>query len=768
MAPDRDSLLPRFDTSPRSLNTGARAYTLSVIGVGTGLFAQSLWGARLVAPQLLLLLIAAEVVVSPFKIRLPLTKGRATMSLTYAVDFVALLLLGPAATIVGAMAGVWTQCTFKSISGRSTPVYQTVFSMAAVAVSVAAAAAVYSAAGGRPGVLAPHILATGFVAAVCTYFFANTALVAGAIGLGSRQSVTVVWRDSFLWSAPSYFVSAAVAAAVAVAIVGGPVWSIPLAVVPLALSFWAYKRYLGRYEAEQARALELAALHETAVTSLDRARQSEERLALQTEILVRTLATIRDGVVTTDRLGGIQYMNPAAAEMGNVATGGTGRAISEVFPFVDLNAALEPRQGSATTPTTIAGTPRVVEQSWSPIRAVDGTDGVVFVFRDISDVVRLEEERLRAVKLESLGVLAGGIAHDFNNILTTIIGSLQLASVAAPLDPVTREALAAVEDSSQRAVGLTKQLLAFSKGGAPVTTTASIADLVRGCSEFVLRGSNVACRFDIQEGLWNVNLDTGQFSQVVHNLVINAMQAMPTGGTVAIRCWNVGDAPGAAPAIPLGPGAWIGVSVTDEGVGIPSEHLGKVFDPYFTTKPGGNGLGLATSYAAVKAHGGHISVTSEVGHGTSFVVHLPATHEPVPGVGTAPSAAVQMAGTRVLVMDDEQDVRNIAVRMLTWLGYEAEAVTDGREAITRYTAARAGGRPFDVVMMDLTVRGGMGGLEALTELRQLDASIRAIVSSGYSENPVMAGFRQFGFHGVLAKPFTLQQLRAAVESVAVR
>ncbi len=499
MAPDADGVIPRFDTGLRALDPRARLYTLGVIAMGAGLLAQALGGARHVAPRLLLLLIAAEVVVSPFKVRLPLTKGRATMSLTYAVDFVSLLLLGPAATLVGAMAGVWTQCTFRSISGLRTPAYQTVFSMAAVAISVAATGAVYAALGGAPGVLVPRILLTGFLAAVCTYFFVNTALVAGAIGLGSRQSVALVWRDSFLWAAPSYFVAGAAAVAAALALVSWPVWIVPLAVVPLALSFWAYRRYLGRYEVEQRRVIELAALHETAVTSLERARRSEERLALQTEILARTLATIRDGVVTTDRLGRIQYMNPVAEQMGSLATGGTGRAIGDVFPFVDFSTASEPRQGSTTTPTTIGGTPRVVEQSWSPIRAVDGTDGVVFVFRDISDAVRLDAERLKAVKLESLGVLAGGIAHDFNNILTAIIGNLQLASIAPNLDQQTREALTAVERSSARAVGLTKQLLAFSKGGAPVKTTASIAELVRGCTKFVLRGSNVASTFDIQE-----------------------------------------------------------------------------------------------------------------------------------------------------------------------------------------------------------------------------------------------------------------------------
>jgi PAS domain S-box-containing protein len=767
MHPADEGVLPRFDTRPRALRPAARVYTFGVIVIGAGLLAFSAWAARDVPLRLLLLVIAAEVIVSPFKIRLPLTKGRATMSLTYAVDFVSLLLLGPPATLLGAMAGVWTQCTFNSLSGVRTPLYQTVFSMAAVGISVAASGAVFAVSGGTPGVLSLGFLTTGFIASVGVYFLVNTALVAGAIALGSRQSVVAVWRDSFLWAAPSYFLSAGAAVAAAFAVVRGSAWSVPLAVLPLALTFWAYRRYLGRYATEQARALELAALHEAAVDSLARARRSEEMLGLQMEVLAKTLDTIRDGVVNTDRHGRIQYMNPVAERMGNLAAAdGIGRSLTEVFPFVDIGNGLPPPRRSTVAPTTTAGTERVIEQSRLPIRAVDGTDGFVFVFRDITDAVRLEEERLKAVKLESLGVLAGGIAHDFNNLLTAIIGNLELASTEASLDPNTREALTAVEDASMRAVGLTKQLLAFAKGGAPVKTTASLSELVRGCTEFVLHGSNVACRFEIQDDLWNVDLDTGQFSQVLHNLVINARQSMPAGGTVVVRGWNVGAAPQSAQAPPLGPGRWVALSIADEGVGIPPEHLSKIFDPYFTTKPGGHGLGLSTSYAAVHAHGGRLSVTSTLGEGTCFVIHLPAsTHEPALRAGDTPDARTQTTLVRVLVMDDEPDVREIAVRMLTRLGYAAEAVSDGREAITRYADAQSAGHRFGVVMMDLTVPGGMGGLEALAELRRLDADIRAIVSSGYSENPVMADFARFGFRGVLAKPYGLAALRAAVEKV---
>ena len=429
MQPADEGVLPRFDTRPRALRPAARVYTLGVIAIGTGLLAYSAWAARHVPLRLLLLVIAAQVIVSPFKIRLPLTKGRATMSLTYAVDFVSLLLLGAPATLVGAMAGVWTQCRFNSLSGVRTPLYQTVFSMAAVAVSVAATGVVSGVLGGTPGVLSFGFLTTGFVASVGVYFLVNTALVAGAIALGSRQSVVAVWRDSFLWAAPSYFLSGAAAVAAAVAIGRGSVWSIPMAIVPLVLTYWAYQRYLGRYATEQARALELSALHEAAVDSLARARRSEEMLALHMDILVRTLDTIRDGVVNTDCHGRIQYMNPVAERMGSLAAAtAIGRPLTEVFSFVDPGNALPPQPGSTAAPTTIAGIARIIEQSRLPIRAVDGTDGFVYVFRDTTDAVRLEEERLKAVKLESLGVLAGGIAHDFNNLLMAIIGNLELAS----------------------------------------------------------------------------------------------------------------------------------------------------------------------------------------------------------------------------------------------------------------------------------------------------------------------------------------------------
>ena len=247
----------------------------------------------------------------------------------------------------------------------------------------------------------------------------------------------------------------------------------------------------------------------------------------------------------------------------------------------------------------------------------------------------------------------------------------------------------------------------------------------------MLRGSNVACHFEIQDDLWNADLDTGQFSQVVHNLVINAMQAMPAGGTVAVRCWNVGDTPQTASATPLGPGAWVAVSITDEGVGIRPEHLGKVFDPYFTTKPGGHGLGLATWYSAVKAHGGHISVTSSVGRGTLLCGAPARLHARADSRGrAAPSAAVRKPVARVLVMDDEHAVRDIAVRMLTWLGYEAEAVADGRQAITRYSRPD---RAADLRCRDDGFdRSGWHGRARSHDGAAPDRpGIRAIVSSGY-------------------------------------
>ena len=374
---------------------------------------------------------------------------------------------------------------------------------------------------------------------------------------------------------------------------------------------------------------------------------------------------------------------------------------------------------------------------------------------------RIEEDLRRREKLESVGLLAGGIAHDFNNILTAVLGNINLAqAVADPQDPVHAR-LVEAEKATLAARGLTQQLLTFSKGGLPVKRLVSLAQLVQEQTVFACRGSSVFCQIKTDPALWNTEVDEGQIGQVVNNLVLNAVQAMAGGGTVLVSADNVAADMPDDPALPRE--RFVRITVQDSGSGIPRENLQRMFDPYFTTKPGGSGLGLAVTYSIVKQHGGHIRVDSEVGKGTTFSVYLPASDRAL----TPPEGAAQSPETgngRILVMDDERMVREIAAAMLQVLGYEVESAADGAAAIALYEQARAQGRPFSAVIMDITIPGGMGGKEAIRELLAIDPGVRALVSSGYSNDPVMADFAEHGFCAVIPKPYRLADLAAALKA----
>ncbi|MEW6350088.1 MAG: response regulator [Thermodesulfobacteriota bacterium] len=383
-------------------------------------------------------------------------------------------------------------------------------------------------------------------------------------------------------------------------------------------------------------------------------------------------------------------------------------------------------------------------------------------FVDLTDRKRLEEEQARAEKLESIGVLAGGIAHDFNNLLTGMLGNISAAKMhMTPGDRIYRR-LADAEKAATRAKRLTQQLVTLASGGAPVKRIGSLIELIRDATDFALPGSNVRCELHLPEDLWWAEFDEGQTAQVLHNLIINADQAMPQGGRIEVRAENL-HLP-AQTAMPLVPGDYVRVSVIDYGVGISEEHLPKIFDPYFTTKQAGSGLGLATSYSIVKNHGGHMTVESKLGQGTTFHIYLPAIPEGhALRVEERPARA---AGTgRILVMDDEEIIRDLAADLLGALGYEVEVASEGRLAVELFRQARDSGRPFDLVIMDLTIPGGLGGKDAIGEMREIDPSVKGIVSSGYSDDPVMADFRKYGFSEVIAKPYGMQELSDVVRRV---
>ncbi len=383
------------------------------------------------------------------------------------------------------------------------------------------------------------------------------------------------------------------------------------------------------------------------------------------------------------------------------------------------------------------------------------------ILRDITDRKKMEERLLRSQKLESLSALAGGLAHDFNNLLTAILGNISLAKFDRP-DNTIYSRLEEAEKATLRAQYLTQQLLTFARGGVPAMKTLSIPSLVKDAATVALRGSRSRSEFSISDNLRPVEADDSQLSQVISNLIINADQAMPEGGTVRISCENVALI--AHSGVPLPPGDYVKISVTDGGIGIPQDQFDKIFDPYFTTKQKGRGLGLATGYSIIKRHGGHIAVKSELGTGTTFSVYLPASRQGAPQKN-AVEVVIPRSSGRILVMDDEEIIRDVTDGILSRLGYEVECVSSGAEAVAAYARAKEKGRPFDVVIIDLTVPGGMGGKEALQKLQMIDPGVTAIVSSGYSNDPIMTEFRKYGFHGVVSKPYTIKALSDTVQSV---
>jgi len=387
---------------------------------------------------------------------------------------------------------------------------------------------------------------------------------------------------------------------------------------------------------------------------------------------------------------------------------------------------------------------------------------VVLVFRDITERRRLEEELLKIQKLESVGILAGGIAHDLNNLLTGVLGNISLARMYE--DPAEKDRrLAEAEKASMQIRDLTQQLLTFSRGGAPILRTADMGKLLRDSASFALRGSNVGSEFSISDDLWPVEVDAGQINQVISNLVINAQQAMPAGGIVRVSAENI--TMGAESGLPLEPGVYIKVSVEDQGVGISEEYLQRIFDPFFSTKQAGRGLGLATSYSIIQRHNGYITVESQLGVGTTFHIYLPASPDGVFAAEKKKEEKPIMGEGRILVMDDEEHVRDTAADMLRSIGYKVVTSINGSEAIELYKEAMGAGKPFDAVIMDLTVPGGMGGKEAIQKLIKIDPEVKAIVSSGYSTDPIMVNFREYGFKGVIANPYRTRELSVVLRKV---
>ncbi len=515
-------------------------------------------------------------------------------------------------------------------------------------------------------------------------------------------------------------------------------------------------------------------------------RKAIDALSEEKERAQVTLHSIGDGVITADLNGGIETINAVA----EILTGWTskdacGKPLEKVFRSADTATGkpsrsilqksrrlLAPEEAPGAPDRNVMisrnGAAHLVEHVISPINDKDGRySGAVLVFRDVTEKARTEEEMVKSQKLESLGILAGGIAHDFNNYLAGILGNISLAKLYIDSGNKAYERVESAEKASVRAKELATKLLTFSRGGSPVRKPVSVEEVLRDSAYFAVLGSNVRCDFSLEEGLWPAMADAVQIGQVINNLVVNAVQAMNDRGTVTISAGNAPVLQGEIPYVKEG--NYVKVDVSDRGVGIPMEIRNKIFDPFFTTKEKGTGLGLTTAYNVMKSHGGNIFVDSEPGAGTTFHLYLPAAlaGTRVAAEGTAGGKTIRGKG-KVLVMDDEELILDVAGGMLEHLGYEPVFAKDGAEAISMYLQeADAGGR-FEAVIMDLNIPGGMGGKEAAERLLKLYPNAKIIVSSGYSNDPVLSKHEEFGFQGVVAKPYHIQEFSRVLHDVILK
>jgi PAS domain S-box-containing protein len=384
----------------------------------------------------------------------------------------------------------------------------------------------------------------------------------------------------------------------------------------------------------------------------------------------------------------------------------------------------------------------------------------VCIVKDITVERRMQEDLLNMQRFESISNLAGGIAHDFNNILTAILGNVSLARMYTEPEKISKR-LEKAEEAADQARKLAQQLLTFSKGGAPMKKMTSVVDLLKDSVTFALRGSNVKCDFSIADGLWSAEIDEGQISQVISNLTINARNSMQRGGVIKLRAENI--VLESTDPIPLEAGKYLKISIQDQGSGIPKDQLNRIFDPYFNLKQKGTGLELAICYSIIKRHNGHISAESEIGAGTTFYIYLPAHPEARISDSEKTGDQIMKGKGRILVVDDEESIRELLTEMLSRLGYEVTTIEDGSEAVNIYES----GERYDALIMDLTIPGGMGGKETIRRLIKIDPEVKVIVSSGYSDDPIMAEFEKYGFKGVVAKPYTIADMSRTLQQVVL-
>ncbi|MDW7649746.1 MAG: ATP-binding protein [Bacillota bacterium] len=506
------------------------------------------------------------------------------------------------------------------------------------------------------------------------------------------------------------------------------------------------------------------ALHNKMMT--ERLTESEEQYRSLVEVIPEAIFVVSDKIII--------FANSAAATLLGAESAAEliNRPLPDIIHPDDLesvrkNAPLIVKQQIPDTPLEI----KLVRLDGSAVDVefrptsftYEGKPTVLVIARDVTQQKSLEQENLNATKLEAVSILAGGVAHDFNNLLTVVLGNLSIAKMYAAKDAPLFTKLAEIERAALQTKELTHQLLAFTKDQTLQKKTVYIEELLGETIPFLLRGTNIKVRFNFTDGLPAVDIDSGQISQMINNLVINAIQAMPNGGTITVE---------AAPSsglvnVPLEPDGYVKITFKDEGCGIPKAHLPRLFEPFFTTKAEGNGLGLATSYNIIKKHGGHLTVDSAVGIGTVFSVYLPASAQTEVEQEKAEEDLMSGKG-KVLVMDDEKGVRKILTEMLELLGFDVECAATGEEAVFHYQLEEERGDGFDFVILDMTVRGGMGGEKTLRKLQAINPQVKALIASGYANADLLTDYEKHGFWGFVSKPFKLQELSNVLKKINLR
>lgn len=503
-------------------------------------------------------------------------------------------------------------------------------------------------------------------------------------------------------------------------------------------------------------------------------QKTELNLSEEKERLAVTLKSIGDGVITTDILGNITMLNAVAEKLTAwTFEDAIGKPINEVFNIIDertgdvqespvdkvLNTSSIVTLLNHTILIDKMGNRIPIADSGAPIKNSDGKIlGVVLVFRDVTLEKQREADIFKLKNLESVGILAGGIAHDFNNILTGIMGNVDLAALNKLKPKERSKYLLNASKGCKRAASLTQKLLTFSRGGAPVKENASLGEIITESIEFILHGTNIKSECIIPEGLWTSDVDRDQISQVIQNLTLNSMESMINGGTFTIKCKNFtykNNHPRR--------GNFIEIKITDTGNGISKQDIDKIFDPYFSTKETGNGLGLAITLSIIHKHDGYIDVRSEPGKGTEFSLYLPANIHQAAKLETEETKLTgeyKNNSYSILIMDDEETIRDMLKTILKRLGHSVVVASDGQETISKYKSGN-----FDLVILDITIPGGIGGIETIKQLKNIDKNIKAIASSGYANSPVLSNYRSYGFYGSLTKPYLIDELKDTINNV---